>query len=305
MAAYSRRLPTGASGAATAALACLAALALLAMLPSLAAAQLTDDARTSTEGTQFVKPPPKPPPPPKPEPKPPPPPPKPVPAPPRAKAEPPPKAPPKPPARWPSVVFLVDTSDSMLNRLEAGADRTRLDEAKTALERVLKDMAPITRVQVWTFNTRMKPVPVSGVRPGQFVRIGAGTHRDQLVAAVRKLRTAGGTNLYQSVVNALALFAAPADQAAYRSGQRFPVLVVVSDGEDGGKTPETLRDVQQAKARLPLVTVNTIGFRLGDGSKWLQVLCEIATAPKGCATADDEAQLRRMLNSFYRYRAGR
>ncbi len=83
------------------------------------------------------------------------------------------------------------------------------------------------------------------------------------------------------------------------------MLVVVSDGEDGGKTPETLRDVQQAKARLPLVTVNTIGFRLGDGSKWLQVLCEIATAPKGCATADDEAQLRRMLNSFYRYRAGR
>jgi hypothetical protein len=202
------------------------------------------------------------------------------------------------------VVFLVDTSDSMLNRIAPGAERTQLDEAKDALAHVLERMDAETRVQVWSFNTRMQPHPPPGVPEGRFVRIGQGTHRMALIEQVRTLHTSGGTNLYQSVVKALALFAEPRDQTAYRSGQRFPVLVVVSDGEDSGKTPQTLTSVQIETARLPLVAVHTIGFRLAGDRAWFDVLCDIATRREGCATADDETQLRAMLESFYRPRNG-
>ena len=270
----------------------------LLLAPLNAVAQLSDDARTSTQGTQFVKPPPQAAPPPA--------------QPPAKQAEPPPAkaavqrpatppaSPPDPP-RYPSVVFLVDTSDSMLNYV-VGGKRTRLDEAKRALIHVLERMGPETRVQVWTFNKQMAPILVDRVPSGRFITIGRRNHREALIAKVNRFRTAGGTNLYRSVVKALDFFARPRDQALYRSGRRFPVLVVVSDGEDGGKTRETLDTVQQAKKNHPLVTVNTIGFRISRQQRWLTVLCRIATEEKGCATADDEPQLRRMLDSFYRPR---
>jgi hypothetical protein len=189
----------------------------------------------------------------------------------------------------------------MLNR--PAPDRpTRLEEAKGALIQVLRNMAPEARVQVWSFNTRMIPVPVDGVREGSFIPIGKGGNREAIIGEVRALRTAGGTNLYSSVVKALALFAAPRDQALYRAGRRYPVLVVVSDGEDGGKTRETLETVQEEKKRHPLVTVNAIGFALERERQWFEVLCRIATRPEGCAKADDGAQLQAMLDSFYRPR---
>ena len=193
----------------------------------------------------------------------------------------------------------------MLNRVQPGAQRTRLDEAKGALIQVLQGMAPDTRVQVWTFNTSVQAVRVPGVPAGRFVEIGQGDRRDQLIERVREFRTAGGTNLYQAIVKALGFFADPWDQAAYRSGQRFPVLVILSDGEDGGKTPESLQSVQAAKARQPLVTVNAIGFNLtGADGAWFETLCRIATRPDGCAKADDERQLQAILGSFYRFRSG-
>ena len=276
---------------------------LLALLAGAAPAQaqLQDDARTSTLGTQFVKPPPPPPPPPPAPPAPP--------APVAPAALEPPAPPPPAPApvrapRYPSVVFLLDTSDSMLNRVSAGGLRTKLDEAKAALIGVLRDMAPDTFVQVWQFDTKMNPVQVPGIPRGAFLEIGKANYRGLLIERVQQFRTEGGTNLYQSTVKALELFANPRDQAAYRSGLRFPVLVILSDGEDGGKTPETFESVQKAKARLPLVTVNTIGFNLAGDKGWFEVLCKLATRPDGCATADDEAQLRRILDSFYRFRGG-
>lgn len=258
-------------------------------------AQLADDATVSTRGTQFVDEPDEEAEPTEaPEPEPPPP----EPAPPKAAAEPPEPAPEPEPPRYPTVVVLLDTSDSMLNRVP-GSERTRLDEAKSALEQVLAGMSPETRVQLWTFNTRMKPVPVDGVKPGRFVRIGAGDHREALIERVRAIRTAGGTNLFQSVVKALRFFDDPRDQRLYRSGERFPVLVLVSDGEDGGKTRETLETVLEARAERPLVTINAIGFKVERTGQWFRTLCRIATRPEGCATAGDEAQLRRMLESFY------
>lgn len=282
-----------------AALVLAAGLVLLAAVP--AHAQLIDNARTSTLGTQFVKPQPQP------APESPPPQPQPQPAP-QAPAAvtpppPPPPAPPSPPPRYPSVVFLLDTSDSMLNIVDPAHRRTKLDEAKAALIRVLEDMAPDTRVQVWTFDTAMHPVLVPGMRRGQFVQIGDGDTRARLIDRVRQFDTGGGTNLYQSMVKALGFFDAPRDQAAYRSGQRFPVLVILSDGEDGGKTPETFHTVQEAKAKHPLVTVNTIGFNLQGDKAWFKVLCRLATRPDGCATANDEKQLHNLLDSFYRFRA--
>lgn len=265
-----------------------------------AAAQLSDDDTTSTQGTQFVTEPDKPKPPEPPTP------PKqavptptavPKPLPPKSQA---PKPLIKEPPRYPSVIFLVDTSDSMLNRIP-GRGKIRLAEAKAALIQVLGGMSRETRVQLWAFNTDLRPMPVPGVRLGEFVPVGKGKNRALLVDQVRRLRTSGGTNLYRSIIKALRFFAHPADQEAYRSGKRFPVLVVLSDGEDGGKTRENLATVQKVKKTLPLVTLNAIGFHIGQG-KWFKTLCRIATHPKGCATVDDESQLQKMLESFYRPR---
>jgi hypothetical protein len=267
--------------------------------PVLAYGQLTDDARVSTQGTQFVAPP----------------------TPPQAPQAPPPAAVPAPvappavplvpapavvappanapPPRYPSVVILLDVSDSMLAK-GPGKEITRLDEAKNAISAVISGMSPETRVQVWTFSTRMAQVSLKGGKARAFTPVGDAAQRDQLIEKIRDIRTGGGTNLYQSVLTALEIFATPRDQAAYRTAQRFPVLAIVSDGEDWGKSGHTLEQVKDAERRLPLVTVNAIGFTVAKDEPWFKTLCALATREEGCATADDQAQLSSMLESFYR-----
>ena len=187
----------------------------------------------------------------------------------------------------------------MLNKVPGGGG-TRLDQAKTALNQVLADMGQETRVQIWTFNTRMQEIRVRGVGQGLFIPIGVGSNRQALMEQVKNLRTAGGTNLYASIVKSLKLFSVRADQRFYQSGERFPVLVVLSDGEDLGKTRETLETVLETRKQYPLVTINTIGFQIQRDQAWYKVLCKIATQPGGCATANDARALEAMLDSFYR-----
>lgn len=263
-------------------------------------AQLNDNAVISTDGTQFVQPPPAPPPttPRKREPAPPSPPP-------AAVRQSPPKlevpAAPAAPARFPTVFLLLDTSDSMLNKVP-GKNVTQLDEAKVALEGVLAGMSPQTQVQLWSFNTRMWPIQAGNVPAGRFVSLSQKGMRKALIGKVRRIKAMGGTNLYNAVVRALGYFSDPAQQARYRSGERFPVLVVVSDGEDSGLTRENLETVLATKKKFPLVTVNTIGFKIKGDSDWFGRLCQIATDRTGCATADDQDQLRKLLESFYKPR---
>ncbi|MCZ6842621.1 MAG: VWA domain-containing protein [SAR324 cluster bacterium] len=272
--------------------------ACLLLLAGESLAQLRDESTISTEGTQFVKPEPPP------RPAPPVPPARPRTAAPRAPEPPVVKRPPRraaPPPRYPSVVFLLDTSDSMLNKVP-GKGTTRLDEAKFALSRVVQSMSRVTRMQLWTFNTRRKPVTIGGAPPGSFIAVGRPGLREQLARKIQGIRTAGGTNLYQAIIRTLDIFGAPADQPLYRSGQRFPVLVVISDGEDGGKTGHTLESVLAARRRYPLVTINTIGFHISGDEKSYQRLCRISTNPQGCATADNQQQLQKILESFYQPR---
>lgn len=265
-----------------------------------ALAQLAQDAPVSTEGTQFVRPAPPPRPtapvPPAVRPPAPPPPPAPPTPPPQAATAPEPAG---PPPRFPSVVILLDTSDSMLDK-SPGKEISHLDEARNAIAEVVRGMSAETRVQVWHFNSRMFPVQVGGARPGTFVPVGETKQRDALISKLRGIRTAGPTNLYEALVKALDLFSVPADQPLYLSGQRFPVLVVVSDGEDSGTSRVKLEHVQAAKRDHPLVTINAIGFTVAKDDVWFKTLCQIATRPEGCATADDQAQLHSILESFYR-----
>ncbi len=273
----------------------------LAWLATPAWAQLNQDAPISTEGTQFVTPPapPRPPPaPPAAQPPAPAPPPVTPPVPPPADAPAPPVTA-APPPHFPSVLILLDTSDSMLDK-SPGKDLTHLDEARNAIAAVVRGMSPETRVQVWHFNSRMFPIQVGNARPGTFVPVGDARQRDELIAKLRTIRTSGTTNLYESLTKALDFFAVPADQPLYRSGLRFPVLVVVSDGEDSGNSRVTLGQVEEAERKHPLVTVNAIGFTVAKDDKWFATLCRIATRPDGCATADDQAQLRAILDGFYR-----
>src|SRR5579863_379307 len=203
------------------------------------------------------------------------------------------------PTRFPSVVILLDTSDSMLDK-SPGKKLSHLDEARNAIAEVIRDMAPETRVQVWHFNQRMYPIQVGTARPGTFTAVGNKAQRDELISKLRSIRTSGQTNLYESLVKALDFFSVPADQPLYRSGQRFPVLVVVSDGEDSGVSRVTLDQVLAAERTHPLVTVASIGFTVARDDVWFKTLCKIASRPDGCATADDQAQLNLMLDTFYR-----
>lgn len=274
----------------------LALLVAAMAVGSPALAQLNDDGMISTEGTQFVGADPVPrPKPPKVEPTP-------VPvAPAPARVAPVAPPPQPPPSRFPSVVILLDTSDSMLNRVPGGPT-TRLDEAKQALTDVVRGMSAETQMQLWVFNSRLFPISIGGGASGVFIPVGRAGLRDRLIRRISNIRTGGGTNLYRAVIKTLDIFAAPEDQFAYRTGQRFPVLVIISDGEDAMKTGHTVDAVLAARRRFPLVTINTIGFHVKGDEKWYRQLCRLATSKKGCATAGNRKQLKSILEGFYRYR---
>jgi hypothetical protein len=250
------------------------------------------------EGTQFVRPDPAAPAPPQPQPQT-----APAPAAPAAvqpvAPTPPPPAP--PPPRYPQVVILLDVSDSMLNRAP-GRPGTLLDEAKAALAQVIAGMQPEARVQLWTFATGLNKVRMPGESRSGFVQVGApgSPARARLLKELEVLKTSGGTNLYAAIAKVLEVFNSRQDQAAYRSGERFPALVVISDGEDWGKSRETFDSVQETKAKYPFVTINTIGFNISQGDTWFAQLCRIATRREGCGTAGDQAALQAILESFYR-----
>ncbi len=273
---------------------------LLLLVPGHLQAQLSEEGVFSTQGTQFVKPkkplPPKPPEPPaapelpkieQPEVAP-------------VAAAPPPR-PAAPPPKYPSVVILLDASDSMLNPVP-GQGRHRLDEAKAALVQVVRGMSAETRVQLWIFNTRIYPVAIDKGSARSFIPIGRPGLRRRLIEKIGAIRTGGGTNLYKAIITTLKIFADPADQPLYRSGQRFPVLVVISDGEDSRKTGHSLDAVLAARKRYPLVTINTVGFHIEGEDRWFRELCRIATSPQGCATAGNPGQLQAILESFYKPR---
>jgi hypothetical protein len=216
-----------------------------------------------------------------------------------------PPAPPAPPPRYPQVVILLDVSDSMLNRGSRPAG-TLLDEAKAALKEVIAGMPPEARVQLWTFATGLNKVRMPGESRSGFVPVGekGSPARARLLKDIDALKTAGGTNLYAAISKVMDVFSARQDQAAYRSGERFPVLVVISDGEDWGKSRETFETVQETKGKFPLVTINTIGFNVSRDDKWFPQLCKIATRQQGCGTAGDQAALEAILESFYRAPGG-
>jgi hypothetical protein len=163
-------------------------------------------------------------------------------------------------------------------------------------------MQPETRVQLWIFATGLAKVRMPAESRSGFVQVGApgSRARARLLEEIEGVKTAGGTNLYAAIVKVLDLFGLPQDQAAYRSGERYPVLVVISDGEDWGKSRETFETVQSAKTKFPLVTINTIGFNISASDQWFAQLCRIATRPSGCATAGDQANLQAILEGFYR-----
>jgi len=278
----------------------LAALLLALAGPAGSQAQNLDQGVIIQEGTQFVRPPPEAAPSaPAPQPAPAAPPVAPAPAAVEVPVEEPP--PPPVPARFPQVVFLLDTSDSMLNPAPSRKG-TNLDAAKAALKKVIEGMPEEARMQLWTFATGLNRLRLPGESRGGFAPVGkpGSAPRSQIAAQVDAIRSAGGTNLYSAMIKTLALFGAPQDQAAYRSGLRFPVLVVISDGEDSGKTRDTFESVQREKAKYPLVTINAIGFTVAENDRWFPQLCKLITAGGRCASAGDQERLQEILESFYR-----
>jgi Ca-activated chloride channel homolog len=130
-----------------------------------------------------------------------------------------------------SLGIVLDTSGSMAGE--------KMDAARSAIERFLLDLLnPDDEVFFYTFNSS-----VDLVSPWT-------ADRDRVAASVRRVRPAGGTAMYDAVVEAV-----PMAQAGQN---RKKAVVVISDGNDTNSRAD-VRDVKQA-VRETEVLVYAVGI---------------------------------------------
>lgn len=95
------------------------------------------------------------------------------------------------------VVFVVDVSGSMSARVGTDASRTRLDEAKRQLTRVVEAIPDHFRFNIVWFHTTITPVLDRMSPAGKQPRVSA-------LDAIRKLQPTGGTNVHGALERAFA-----------------------------------------------------------------------------------------------------
>jgi Bacterial extracellular solute-binding protein len=153
------------------------------------------------------------------------------------------------------VLLAVDASGSMRQQV-GGAAETRLQVVARGVRESLDHMGSRDEFGVWVF-----PGP-GGTRHQELVPIGPGQEdrRRQVVGRLAGVRAAGGTPLYDTIVQAVGA-------AGQRAGRPTVAVVVLTDGEDStGRTPSQVR-AALAKSRVPVqVFVVAVGqARCGDG----------------------------------------
>ena len=236
----------------------------------------------------------------------PPPPPTPVRPPPKPKPTPPPSAPkPTPVDRSVSdVIFLLDTSGSM-DAFLPGQKQSKLKSAQEALDFFAQNMLQGTRFQLWSFNARLTQHPNSPVAKSKqiiFEEIGhsGSVVRRHLQQQIAGLETRGGTNLYQAIFEALRYFRSPSYQVPEANVKRFPVVVLLADGQDDGYSAINRTQVLQKRKQVEEVEVKVIGFGITPNSETHRQLCELARPVADCLVTSSPTELRTLIRSFTR-----
>ena len=236
----------------------------------------------------------------------PPPPPTPVRPPPKPKPTHPPPAPkPTPVDRSVSdVIFLLDTSGSM-DAFLPGQKQSKLKSAQEALDFFAQNMLQGTRFQLWSFNARLTQHPNSPVAKSKqiiFEEIGhsGSVVRKHLQQQIAGLETRGGTNLYQAIFEALRYFRSPSYQVPEANVKRFPVVVLLADGQDDGYSAINRTQVLQKRKQVEEVEVKVIGFGITPNSETHRQLCELARPVADCLVTSSPTELRTLIRSFTR-----
>ena len=236
----------------------------------------------------------------------PPPPPTPVRPPPKPKPTPPPPAPkPTPVDRSVSdVIFLLDTSGSM-DAFLPGQKQSKLKSAQEALDFFAQNMLQGTRFQLWSFNARLTQHPNSPAAKSKqiiFEEIGhsGSVVRRHLQQQIAGLETRGGTNLYQALFEALRYFHSPSYQVPEANVKRFPVVVLLADGQDDGYSAINRTQVLQKRKQVEEVEVKVIGFGITPNSETHLQLCELARPVADCLVTSSPTELRTLIRSFTR-----
>ncbi len=223
-----------------------------------------------------------------------------------------PKPTPPPPAPKPTpvdrsvsdVIFLLDTSGSM-DAFLPGQKQSKLKSAQEALDFFAQNMLQGTRFQLWSFNARLTQHPNSPAAKSKqiiFEEIGhsGSVVRRHLQQQIAGLETRGGTNLYQAIFEALRYFRSPSYQVPEANVKRFPVVVLLADGQDDGYSAINRTQVLQKRKQVEEVEVKVIGFGITPNSETHRQLCELARPVADCLVTSSPTELRTLIRSFTR-----
>ena len=223
-----------------------------------------------------------------------------------------PKPTPPPPAPKPTpvdrsvsdVIFLLDTSGSM-DAFLPGQKQSKLKSAQEALDFFAQKMLQGTRFQLWSFNARLTQHPNSPAAKSKqiiFEEIGhsGSVVRRHLQQQIAGLETRGGTNLYQAIFEALRYFRSPSYQVPEANVKRFPVVVLLADGQDDGYSAINRTQVLQKRKQVEEVEVKVIGFGITPNSETHRQLCELARPVADCLVTSSPTELRTLIRSFTR-----
>ncbi|MBX6355426.1 MAG: VWA domain-containing protein [Micromonosporaceae bacterium] len=196
-----------------------------------------------------------------------------------------------------NALLALDTSGSM-NDLVPGTTQTRLQLVQQAAVQGAETLNAETTIGLWEFSSQLTPSTdyrelVPPGRAGE--KVGGVERRQAIIDAVRRLRAAGGTGLYDTVYAAYLRM-----QQAWRPDARN-LLVVMTDGrnsDDEGLSLAELIQRLRAAAR-PDRPVPVIGIAVGPRAD-AGALQEISKATGGrtVVARDDLAAVQEIALAF-------
>ena len=120
------------------------------------------------------------------------------------------------------MAFLVDISGSMAAKVGTGGNRTRLEEAKRQLARVVEGLPATHWCNVIVYETGVRAI-------WDKLRKVNDKNRTELLAEIQQLRIAGGTNIHDALEHA---FADPGIDTIYLMTDGQPSAGKVTDPDD-------------------------------------------------------------------------
>jgi uncharacterized protein YegL len=200
------------------------------------------------------------------------------------------------------VIFLLDTSGSM-DAFLPGQKQSKLKSAQEALDFFAQNMLQGTRFQLWSFNARLTQHPNSPAAKSKqiiFEEIGPSNSvvRKHLQQQIAGLGTRGGTNLYQAIFEALQYFRSPSYQVPEVNVKRFPVVLLLADGQDDGYSAINRTQVLQKREQVEEVKIKVIGFGITPDSETHRQLCELARPVVDCLMTSSPTELQTLIRSF-------